>query len=302
MLIDSGSANTWMFGASCTSKACLAHNTFGKANSKTLDVTSETWSVVYGSGSVSGVLATDSWSLAGFDVTMEFGLASTATDQFMEYPLDGILGLGRPASNQMGTKTFMEVLAEKDLLKSNLFGINMQRAADGASDGEINFGVIDTTKFSGTLTYSTLVETQYWEIAVDDASVGGEACGMMGRTAVFDTGTSFVILPPGDAAILHGKVDGAVQYGEYFNIPCKTDTTIAFTFSGKSYSISPKDYVGDTNSTSGLCVSNILAHVALGNTQWLIGDTFLKNVYTVFDVDGSRLGRRLTSLELTSIN
>jgi cathepsin D len=291
MLIDSGSANTWVFGSDCSTQACTKHDTFGKDDSDTLNITSNRWSVSYGTGDVAGVVASDKIAFAEYEVELGFGLASNASDDFTTYPMDGILGLGRASSTKLGTPTLMEIMATQKLLKANLFGVHLSRSADGATDGQITFGVPDTSKYSGDLTYTNSISTDgLWEIAADGASVDGQDLGMTGKTAIIDTGTSYILMPPADAKALHAKLPGSSNSGESFTVPCDTRLPIQFTFSGVTYDVLPADYVGQPDKTGKTCASNIVGHQSFGKDTWLLGDVFLKNVYTVFDFDKDRIG------------
>jgi cathepsin D len=295
MLIDSGSANTWVFAADCTSQACSKHDTLGKADSDTLDITSNRWSVTYGTGDVGGVVASDKIAFAGYEVQLGFGLATNASDDFTTYPMDGILGLGRASSNKLGTPTLMDVMASQKLLPANLFGVHLSRSADGATDGQITFGAPDTSKFTGDLSYTDSLSVDgLWEIPADGAAVDGQSLELTGKTAIIDTGTSYILMPPKDAKALHAKIPGSSNSGEAFTVPCETKLPIQFSFSGVSYDVLPKDYVGKPDKTGKTCASNIVGHQSFGVDTWLLGDVFLKNVYTVFDFDKDRIGMDVT--------
>lgn len=289
MLIDTGSANTWVMGTECTSASCQIHNLFGPPDSTSLNVTKDPWSLTYGTGSVSGFVASDSVAFANYSVELGFGIATTASADFNSYPMDGILGLGRASSDILGTPTLMEVLDKKNELASNVIGIHLQRSSDGAKDGQITFGAVDKTKFKGDISYTkALANNGNWEIPVGDSSVNGISTNLVAKTAIIDTGTSYVLMPPTDAQALHALIPGSVASGEYYNIPCTATANVQFTFSGVAYSVSPKDYVGKP--TGNLCTSNIIGHQAFGPNEWILGDVFLKNVYSVFDYDKERIG------------
>jgi cathepsin D len=291
MLIDSGSANTWVFGSDCSMQACTKHDTFGKKDSETLNITTTPWTVMYGTGEVGGVVASDKFSFAGYDVDLGFGLASNASDDFVTYPMDGILGLGRASSNRLGTPTLMDVMATKKLLKANMFGVHLSRSVDGATDGQITFGTSDASKYTGDLSYTDAVSTDgLWEIPADGAGVDGQSLGLKDKTAIIDTGTSYILMPLADAKALHAKLPGSTNTGESFTIPCDTKVAVQFTFSDVTYNVSPKDYVGKPDKTGKACASNIVGHQSFGPNTWLLGDVFLKNVYTVFDFDKDRIG------------
>jgi cathepsin D len=101
-----------------------------------------------------------------------------------------------------------------------------------------------------------------------------------------------MIVPPNDADTLHNAIPGSVTDGQgNYAFPCSTDADIALVFGGQPFSISPKDYVGGPlNGTSNLCQSNIVGQQIGGPNQWLNGDVFLKNVYSVFDFDNNQIG------------
>lgn len=291
LLFDSGSPRTWVFGGDCTSAACKAHNELTKADSTTLQVTDQPFNVNYGSGTVSGSYAKDTVSFAGFDkVPMTFGYALKASDDFVNYPIDGILGLGQPRAGI--PPTVMQALTAQKLIKQNVFGLSISRAGDHG-DGEITFGSWDTSKFKGDLNWlPSVTKESYWQIAFDSAGLDGNVDLFgSGRTAVIDSGTSSIFLPPADATTLCSKTKGCVSMGEESSVPCDTTINLVIKFASKSYTIPPKDWIGATiPGSKNMCTSNIIGRQVFGANDWLLGDIFLKNVYSVFDLEQSRVG------------
>jgi cathepsin D len=292
MALDTGAPNTWVFDSECTETVCTRHHTFDRSKSTSYSTEDSTFSLGYGSGNVTGKLGTDTLSIAGLDVSQEFGQADYASKTFESYPFDGILGLGRSHTNGWSLPSFMDLVAEKKLLKSNLIGFSLSRAADDGKDGEVNFGGVDTTKFDGTISYTT-TDADIWSIPVDDAYVNGQGCNFTGKSATIDTGTTYLLIPPSDAAALFDLVPNASKQTSNSNnyvLPCNSTASIEFKFSGVKYSISPKDYVGSPESeNSDYCISTIVSYASNG-ANWLVGDVFLKNVYTVFDFDNGQIG------------
>ncbi|KAL8930263.1 MAG: hypothetical protein Q9208_000880 [Pyrenodesmia sp. 3 TL-2023] len=302
MLIDTGAANTWVMGSDCKSQVCGQHRTLGPSDSTSLEVSSDDFDLLYGTGSVSGLTASDNVKIAGMSISLPFGLASEVSEDFSAYPMDGILGLGPPSSRSMDFPTAMETIQKAKALSSNLFGVNLQRASDGSIDGEISFGAPNQAKYKGAISHTSLVAgASMWEIPIDGAKVSGKPCLMTGKSAIIDTGTSFILLPPSDAKELHSQIPGSQQDGEIFNVPCTSQTPVQLIFSGVAYSISPADYVGDPISNgSSTCTTNFIGRRPFGPDQWLVGDVFLKNVYSVFDYDKKRIGFASKKSESTS--
>lgn len=288
LALDTGSPSSWVFGTSCTASVCTSHHTWDSASSSTYISNSSTFTVGYGSGTVQGTLGQDTMSIAGLDVTFTFGSASSASQAFANYPIDGILGLGRSNTAGWSIPSFMDTVAADGLLSSNIVGFALSRASDNPKDGEVNFGGIDTTMFNGQITY-TAIDANTWTIPLDDAYINGQACGLTGRSATIDTGTTYILIPPADAATLFALIPGSYPSGENYIIPCNSTATLEFEFSGVKYSIEPDDYIGATS--TGGCVSTIVGHQPEADASiWLVGDVFLKNVYSVFDYDNAQIG------------
>ncbi|KAI4681819.1 uncharacterized protein J4E84_007415 [Alternaria hordeiaustralica] len=301
LLLDSAASNTWVMSEECESEACKTHATFGTADSSTLKTDASTpFSVTYGTGSSSGHLATDVLHLGpSLSPTLTFGLATNVSDEFRAYPMDGILGIGRgvqgTGDDEITAPQIMDLLSSQDLIGAKLYGIHLSRGEDGKMDGELNLGEVNKDRFTGDINYIECVDNEsgFWEIPLQDAGVDGKSANLttgVDRTAIMDTGTSFILIPEPDALALHSQIQGFEQDGETFFVPCDTRAAIQFSFNDRVYNISTADWVGGKDDGSELCRSNIVGRKTFGDNQWLVGDVFLKNVYSVFDFEGSRVG------------
>ncbi|KAI1397784.1 acid protease [Hypoxylon fuscum] len=284
MLVDTGASTTWVMGSGCTSSACAKHNTFGPNDSKTYKDTGEDYSVEYGSGEVSGHVVNDSINIAGLEVTMPFGVANVTSDQFSQFPFEGILGLS------MTTGTWLTYVKDAKLIDSNVFGVALARNSDGTNDGEIAFGAPNTAKFKDDISYTPIKSGNSWAIPMDDVLYDGKSAGVSGRLAYIDTGTTFVFGPPDDVKALYALVPGSksTDNGQTYTVPCGSNATVAFTFSGQTWTASAKDFASAPNG-DGTCFGNVYGMEFVPGA-WLLGDMFLKNVYSVFDLDQKRIG------------
>lgn len=286
MLVDTGAGSSWVMGKSCTSDSCKKHGLFGPEDSDTLEMTSDDFSIAYGTGQVKGKLSVDTISVADMSLKYRFGLASETSQEFASFAFDGILGLsmGKGASDN-----FLETVSKEANLPQNIFAIALNRASDGANNGEIKFGGINPAKFTGELKYTKVgVNTGEWAIPMDDLGFDSKKAGI-GALAYIDTGTSFMFGPDAMVKKLHDSIPGAVSAGQgAYTVPCDTSKSLFITFSGVDYEIPPKDFVSPKDN-AGKCTSNVYGHEVVKGA-WLMGDTFLKNVYTVFDKDNKQVG------------
>ncbi|ORY64095.1 aspartic peptidase domain-containing protein [Pseudomassariella vexata] len=285
MLVDTGASTTWVMGSKCTSKACAVHNTFGPEDSTSLKQTGDSFSVEYGSGSVGGQMVSDSLQIAGMKVTMPFGVANETSDQFTEFPFDGILGLSGGGGDET---TFLEALTEAKTVSSNVFGVSLSRSSDGPNDSEISFGAPNPARYTGDISYTSVVSKNSWAIPMDDVIVNGQSAGVKSQLAYIDTGTTYAFGPPDQVKAIYKAIPGSSSAdGVTYTIPCDSKASVALTFSGTSYTVSSKDFMSSSGS-GNRCPCNIFGMQVVSG--WLLGDMFLKNVYTVFDVDKGRIG------------
>ena len=91
-------------------------------------------------------------------------------------------------------------------------------------------------------------------------------------------------------------------------VPCKFDTPVSVEVGGKTVSISPASFnLGPVSPNSSTCLAGAAADKTLTGGElvpplifvakaecdidfWILGDVFLRNVYTAWDVGGSRIG------------
>ncbi|KAK3293451.1 uncharacterized protein B0H64DRAFT_345970 [Chaetomium fimeti] len=292
MLLDTGASNTWIMGSDCESDACHLHDTFDPSSSKSWRTKNKGFTIQYGSGNLTGSVGQDTATFAGITHDLSFGLANYTTDDFKHFAFDGILGL---ATSPSVTGTFLQTLREKKVLDSLIVSISMNRASDGGNDGQVTFGGIDKTKYKGEITYHSIGPDQKekgeWAVTLDDASLNGKSAGLQSKLAYIDTGTSFIFAPPDDLAALFKLIPGSSssQNGDYmeYQVPCDTTLPIHLSFSGVDYQISADDWVVQRGENK--CIASLYGYEVYKGT-WLIGDTFLKNVYSVFDADKMRIG------------
>ncbi|KAF9235751.1 aspartic peptidase domain-containing protein [Melanogaster broomeanus] len=112
--------------------------------------------------------------------------------------------------------------------------------------------------------------------------------------SVIDTGTTVVIGVPSDVATLYeaiGGTDASSTLGQgLYTFPCNSVPSVSFTFGGTSFPISKDTFnLGSVSPGSSDCVGGIVGE-DIGASLWVVGDVFLANVYTVFDLGNTRVG------------
>lgn len=297
ILMDSGSADLWVASEDCTD--CGQHQTLGTQSSSSFTDSGNAFAVTYGTGSVSGDIVTDDITVAGLTLKAHtFGVATKETDDFSDdsVPFDGLMGLAQSTLSQQQTATPVEALASQGLIADAITSYKISRSADNLNDGEITFGGLDQTKFdAATLVTTPNVNTQgFWEAAMDDVTVDGQSVGLNGRTSILDTGTTLIVAPQSDAEAVHQLITGSTSDGQGgFTVPCTFNQSVALTFAGAAFAIDPRDIATqpvNANDPTGDCVSGISGgSFGTSDTEWLVGDVFLKNAYYSTDVGKNQI-------------
>lgn len=303
LVIDTGSYYTWVYGVNCTSDSCIGHQQFNTNNSTTIANNDNTFDINYTSGDVTGGVYNDIISFSGFETRLDFGVAQSAGSTFASFPIDGIMGLSAQDESPNSFPGVMTTLYRQSLISQDVFAINLGRASDTQDQGSITFGGLDSSKYTGDITYTKILsDSVLWTLPLGNAIVNSNVLQLNGsRSAVVDTGTTLLVMSPTDALYLHSFINGAQTDGSNFAIPCNTNVTIELEFNGAKWPISPQDYVGSSMSNDpNLCLSNIQGLQFPDQNQWILGDVFLKNVYSIFDVANQQVGFAQKSISSTN--
>ncbi|KAI6155558.1 aspartic peptidase A1 [Pisolithus tinctorius] len=299
ILMDSGSADFWIGSENCQSStggSCGNHTFLGPQSSSSFVSSNSPFQVTYGSGAVAGTLCQDQVSIAGLSLNNHtFGVASVESPQFSSssVPFDGLMGLAQSTLSQQNVSTPVESLASNGLIPAAITSFKISRLSDQLNDGEVTFGGLDSSKFvANTLvTISNVNQQGFWEGAIDAVSINGADSGLTGRTAILDTGTTVMVIPPADAQQLMQGLGGTCD-SQQCTLPCTSNSSLAFTFGGSSFAIDPSDLLilpVQPNNPTGDCVAGIQPQQIGAATQWLVGDVFLKNAYFSTDVGNNSI-------------
>jgi hypothetical protein len=104
-------------------------------------------------------------------------------------------------------------------------------------------------------------------------------------TAIIDSGTTLVVGDTSNVAKFWkaaGGKDASSTVGEgFYTYPCNSPPSVSITFGGKKFAISADTLsLGPVSSGSSQCVGGIVGQ-DLGVDFWIVGDVFMRNVYTV---------------------
>jgi len=261
---------------------------------------------------VLGTLGSDNVTMGGFTVPSQTFLSVDAmTTGLVESPVSGLMGLAFESLASTQSTPFWQAITNNNLLSAPEMSFWLARDSDPTSasslapGGVFTLGGTNTSLFSGDIEFLDLASTpSFWLLSLSSLTVNGKSLTLSTSKplSAIDTGTTLIGGPSEDVLNLYGLIPGSVSLGNlnpgFFGFPCSTEVTVSMNFGGQSWSINPQDFnSGQVPNSRTLCQGAIFDlsqgsnNVGGGsNPDWVVGDTFLKNVYSVFRSSPASVG------------
>lgn len=281
VVLDTGSADFW-----------IASEYYQPSSSSTFQNRSTAFNVQYGSGQVAGYEASDTFSLAGTTVQdTRFAVADQVSSGLVSGNMEGIMGMGFQKLAASGEPPLW-VAANVDTFSFYLERASLTSNNQEQAGGIFTLGGTNSSLYQGNISYNTLIEELYWMVRLGGIGARGSDVSLDGLTrAAIDTGTTLVGGPNSVVQSFYANIPGSQSQGNgYYSFPCRQTIDATLTFGNQQYTIPDSDFVAGTLDQSGSqCLG---AFFGLGSSsqtdlQWIVGDAFLKNVYSVFTTSGS---------------
>jgi hypothetical protein len=285
VVLDTGSSNLWVPSHSCWSVACFLHSTYKSGSSSSYNKNGTAIDIQYGSGAISGFFSDDVVTIGGVQAKgIDFGEATTLSGlSFVMAKFDGILGMGFRSISVANAKTVFEALVDQGQVAEASFSFFLSKVEGNTS--RLVLGGANPAYYTGELKYYPVTIEKYWVIDMDSFTVNGVVIKV--SKAIVDTGTSVIV---GTPSILNpliaqiGTVDATCKGVE--SLP---DVTV--TIGGDEYVLTSAAYVLKAT-LAGVteCVLGFMAMELPIADSIILGDSFLKTYYTVFDMTHKQVG------------
>lgn len=294
VIFDTGSANLWVPGKNCSWHTCWFHPRYDATKSSTYKPDGRKYSVQYGSGPVEGVFASDTVKVGDVEVAgqlfaevsqVSFGPLNLA---FAAGKFDGLLGLGFNSISQYQIPTPFETMVSQKLVDEPVFAFYLQ--SDASAQGELVFGGIDNSHFTGDLVNVPLTSETYWQVSLDKMTYGSESVASS-QKAIIDSGTSLLAGPKDVVDALAKKAGATLVAGKEWTIDCAKAATLpslTVTLGGKDFVLEGSDYVLNAGGTCLFAMMGIDVPPPHG-PLWIMGDVFMKKYYCVFDYGNKQM-------------
>ncbi|KAM6948105.1 pepsin A-like [Lycodopsis pacificus] len=284
VLFDTGSSDLWVPSMTCTGSACDKHSRFNSSASSTFQAGTKTFTISYYSGYVSGNTGYELIKISNLYVDHQiFGLTETESD-FLEFvPWDGILGLAFPGLSHVGGTPLFNNLWNQGKIPDNIFSMYMSGSAEGSM---LILGGMDSSYYTGTMNWIPLYKaTNYWNIQIQSITINGNTVACSGSCAAsVDSGTSLIVGPDKDINNINGWLGASSNPNGDATVNCVIANLmpdVVFNINGYSFALPPSAYV--IQSASG-------CRTGFASGSWILGEVFMRQFYTAFDVSNNRVG------------
>jgi len=150
---------------------------------------------------------------------------------------------------------------------------------------------------SGSPVVSSVSPTATGNPSIPINSPTGSSSSAGGQLAAIDTGTSLIGGPSNVISRIYASIPGSLRgtgdSAGYYAIPCSTSVPVSLAFTSRSWSIATADLqfglLGDAS--EGYCLGAFFdISLGVGGVQWVVGQAFLKNVYSVYRYSPASVG------------
>lgn len=310
---DTGSADLWVRSTELPKSANPSgHTVFDPKKSSTFKRTAgATWKISYGDGSsASGDVGTDNVNIGGLMVEgQSIELAKKLSAQFVSGVDDGLLGLAFGSINTVTPKPVAtpveNMITQKDIPESSEVFTAYLGSYKDKNDPDhgisfYTFGYIDETALAGQVPYYTPVDSSqgFWQFKSTTASINGKKVDRSGNTAIADTGTTLALVDDQTCQAIYDAIPGAKydeqQQGYLFPSDTSLDNlpVVAFDVGGKEFAVQKED-LAFADAGNGMTYGGIQSRGDLSFD--ILGDTWLKAIYAIFDQGNKRFGAVIRS-------
>ncbi|KAI9646735.1 hypothetical protein NHQ30_004732 [Ciborinia camelliae] len=315
--IDTGSSDLWVNTASstlCSGKGspCKAAGTYTANSSSTYAFVSSQFNISYVDGSgASGDYVTDTFTIGGTTLDkLQFGIGYTSSSA------ESVLGIGYEI-NEVQQKAYNNLPAQMvadGLINSNAFSLWLNDL--DASTGSILFGGVDTAQYHGQLeTLPIQKESGYYAeflITLTEVMLGNTVIAKDQALAVLlDSGSSLTYLPDAMAEAIYEIVGAQYDSSEgAAYVPCSlasNNSALNFTFTSPTIQVTMNELVIPVTSTNGYqltftdgTAACLFGIAPAGDSTAVLGDTFIRSAYIVYDLDNNEISLAQTNFNATS--
>lgn len=330
VLVDTGSSDLWVMSPSnsyCSSISdskstsnlsdddgkigCSTNAMFNTSTSSSWSKNDTDFSVTYGDFTfANGTYGQDTVGYGGVSIEKgSFAVAEHANSTNAVWGI-GLIGLEsivttiEPDGSLSPTYSNLPLqMKEQGIIGHNAYSLWLNDI--DSDEGELLFGGVDHSKYSGTLqtvplisSYSGGVEPSAMQVMLNGISVyqgsSIQEVASFSLPALLDSGTTLMLMPASFLESISKSIGAQFSSNGYVG-PCDLSGGLVFDFSGAEIFVPFKQLTFNTGGDT--CV---LGFSPSGSSQIILGDTFLRSAYVVYDLENHEISLANTEFNVSS--
>ncbi|KAH8899082.1 acid protease [Thozetella sp. PMI_491] len=301
--LDTGSFELWV-NPDCTTvsgsdaRFCQGVGQYDPSKSSSAQSLGTGKVLTYGIGSANITYFRDTIALPGTTdglKNVQFGVATSSNDEFA-----GILGIGYGEGLATKYKNFIDELQAQNTTKVKAYTLAL--GSKDEQEGVIVFGGVDTSKFAGGLAKLPIIPAaqspdqvpRYWvnmnSISLSPPSGKNKTYTGSNVPVFLDSGSTMTLLPSSlSSAIAADFGNARADANGFYQVDCSLTSvqgTLDFAFDGTTIHVPYKELVRVVGSGSS---ATCFLGISPSSSFTLLGDTFMRSAYTVFDLEGNNV-------------
>ncbi|KAJ7249657.1 aspartyl protease [Mycena rebaudengoi] len=318
---------SWVADISCTTgcTSFLKSELYDPSRSSTVTNISTGNIIHYGYANVSGNFVKDIVRLGPHTAPSQLFLtANKLSPDPVGGTTSGILGLAYQRTTQGPSLPMSLFLDSKGQVASAEMSFWVKRMNTIQYDenpvgGAFTYGGTNTSLYQGKIEFLPTTgssKASSWNLDVKGITIQGTSVKITpGASALsaFSLMSSNISGPALDVAAIWATVPGAVSstaHSGYYQFPCSTSVNVSISFGGRSWPIDPADMnLGPVEVGSSQCLGAIYTQTPgsktikpNGTANWIFGNVFMRNVYSVFQPTPFSIGFAEVSTQFSSTN
>ncbi|SPN99786.1 uncharacterized protein DNG_02638 [Cephalotrichum gorgonifer] len=297
VVVDTGSSELWV-NPDCSKASsepqqeeCIDNGSYDPSGSSTARISNRMKALKYGLGKATIRYVEDDIALPNSDVDLSGVRFGVATES--DYVSHGILGLSFGNGLNLEYNSFIDELVDQKIVDSRTVSIALGTKDEQDHSGLITFGGVDTKKFIGDLHTAPILERQnnetfyrYWvnldSVSITDSKDNSKTYSNESFPVFFDTGSTLSYLPKSIVDSLASDIGG--RYSEALErviVPCGLQGQLHFTFGDYTVDVDLEEFTWELSDG----VTCAMGAQSEEDGSYVLGASFLRSVYTVYDLD-----------------
>ncbi|XP_043308300.1 pregnancy-associated glycoprotein 2-like [Cervus canadensis] len=295
VIIDTSSSDLWVSFIHCQAPSCSKHLRYNpKTSSSFQSDEGKPIKLSYGSGSITGVLATDTVRIGRLIAKSQtFVLSMNQLSGALEHaPFDGIMGLAYPSLAIQGTTPIFDTLNKNGIISEPVFAFFISSWPQKSS--LLMLGGVEHAYHKGALKWVPVTQAGLWQITVDRISMNRKVIACSGGCqAILDVGSPYLFGPTDIVRSIQRSINPSPLQNEQRLILCNRTMTlppVIFTINGMDLPVSRRYYIQKISEDICFITLNGGTENISPSETWVLGDIFLRAYFTVFDRGNNRIG------------